>query len=128
MSLIKEAINVGAEDQSLWFYYQFLMTNLTDDVGQKSMVAALSRADKAQYTTEEIKWIEELLDEFNDEVKALKWIYEALVERTLALPRLQNRELLPPEKERLRLALVRLRDLDPMRKGRWDDLQAEYRL
>lgn len=121
---VKEALNVGPEDQSLWFYHQFLMSNLTDYVGRATIIPNMDFRDRITYVMAELEEIEELLQDFDD----VKWIYEALLEYTLALQRLEERQLEAAEKERLRGWLAKLRELDPLRNGRWDDVEADCKL
>ncbi|KAH8904023.1 protein prenylyltransferase [Coniochaeta sp. PMI_546] len=121
---VKEGLNVGPEDQSLWFYHQFLMSNVTDYVGRATIIPNLDFKDRITYVTTELEEIEELLEDFDD----VKWIYEALMEYTLSLQRLEERQLDAAEKERLRRWLGKLRELDPLRNGRWDDVEADCKL
>ena len=121
---VKEGLNVGPEDQSLWFYHQYLMSNITDYVGHATIVPNLELEERITYVTTEIEEIEELLEDFDD----VKWIYEALLEYTLSLQQLEERELEAAEKERLSLWLKKLRELDPLRNGRWDDVEVDCKL
>ncbi|KAJ9152300.1 Protein prenylyltransferase [Coniochaeta hoffmannii] len=121
---VKEALNVGPEDQSLWFYHQYLMSSITDYVGRATIVPNLDLEERVTYVTTEIEEIEELLEDFKD----VKWIYEALLEYTLSLQQLEERELDAAEKERLGLWLGKLRELDPLRNGRWDDVEVDCKL
>lgn len=121
---MKEGLNVGPEDQSLWFYHQFLMSNITDYVGRRTIIPNLDFKDRITYVTTELEEIEELLEDFDN----VKWIYETLLEYTLSLQGLQERQLDAAEKERLGLWLRKLRELDPLRNGRWDDVEADCKL
>jgi geranylgeranyl transferase type-2 subunit alpha len=121
---VKDGLNVGPEDQSLWFYHQYLMSHITDFVGRASIIPNLDSKDRVTYVNTELEDIEELLEDFHD----IKWIYEALLEYTLSLQRLEERELNAAEKERLGTWLKKLRELDPLRNGRWDDVEADCKL
>lgn len=121
---MKQGLNVGPEDQSLWFYHQYLMSNVTDYVGQPTIIPKLEFKDRVTYVTTELEDLEEILEDFSD----VKWIYEALLEYTLSLQRLEERQPDAAEKERLGVWLRKLRELDPLRNGRWDDVEAEYKL
>lgn len=85
------------------------------------MTSSLTQQDRIAYLTREIDEIKELLEDYGD----VKLIYEALFEYTRALCGLEGRE--PGEEERgdLGVWLGKLRVLDPMRRGRWEDLGRE---
>lgn len=100
------------------------MSNLTDYVGRATIIPNMDFRDRITYVMAELEEIEELLQDFDD----VKWIYEALLEYTLALQRLEERQLEAAEKERLRGWLAKLRELDPLRNGRWDDVEADCKL
>ncbi len=123
LSQIREALNVGPEDQSLWYYHQFLILALTTPSGHPAaaMTASFTQQDRITYLTREIEEIKELLEDYGD----VKLIYEALFEYTRALCGLEGREVGEGEKGELRGWLGRLRVLDPMRRGRWEDLGRE---
>ncbi|KAJ2899345.1 uncharacterized protein MKZ38_003274 [Zalerion maritima] len=124
LDLVREALNVGPEDQSLWYYHQFLILNLINDVKQATIVPNITVEQKSEYVQREIDDIKDFLEDYDD----IKWIYEALLEYTLALAKLESREATTSEKEDLKTWLTKLRELDPMRKGRWDDVEKEYGL
>ncbi|KAH8883802.1 geranylgeranyl transferase type-2 subunit alpha [Thozetella sp. PMI_491] len=124
LALIREALNVGPEDQSLWYYHLFLILNLTDYVGRPSITPGLSQEERVSYLTREIEDIKDLLEDYDD----VKWIYEALLEYTISLSQLEARPLNNGEKEDLKTWLANLRKNDPMRNGRWDDIAAQYGL
>lgn len=121
---MRGGLNVGPEDQSLWFYHQYLMSNVTDYVGRPTIMPNLEFEDRVTYVTTELEELEEILEDFGD----VKWIYEALLEYTLSLQRLEERQPDAAEKERLGAWLGKLRQLDPLRNGRWDDVEAECKL
>lgn len=124
LELIRGAVNVGPEDQSLWYYHQFLLLNLTSRDPNTSMVPHLSTPDRVAYIQTEIAEIKDLLEDYVD----IKWIYEALMGCTLAVAEVEGRELSEGERGEMRGWLGRLRELDPMRKGRWDDEEKRYGL
>lgn len=88
------------------------------------MVPHLSTADRMSYITTEIDEIKDLLEDYED----IKWIYEALIGCTLAVAEVEGRESNEGEKGEMRGWLGKLRELDPMRKGRWDDEEKRYGL
>ncbi len=73
------------------------------------------------YVTREIDNIKDLLEDYVD----VKWIYEALLEYTVALTQLQERRPEPDELQDLQAWLEKLKALDPMRQGRWNDVEVE---
>ncbi|KLU91995.1 geranylgeranyl transferase type-2 subunit alpha [Magnaporthiopsis poae ATCC 64411] len=124
LKLIRDALNVGPEDQSLWYYHQFLMLNVFDTLGSESMAPNLSTAERVAYVSREMDDIKDLLEDYDD----TKWLYEALVEYTVALSRVESRKLTDEELGHLREWLGKLEELDPMRKGRWTDARKEHGL
>ncbi|KAJ4306816.1 Rab geranylgeranyltransferase [Collariella sp. IMI 366227] len=118
LAQIREALNVGPEDQSLWYYHQFLVLNIVYPGKHPAMTAGLTLYDRVGYLTREIEEIKELLEDYDD----VKLIYEALFEYTLYLCELEGRK--PNEEERGSWGwLGKLKKLDPMRNGRWEDLE-----
>lgn len=122
LGIIREALNVGPEDQSLWFYHQFLMTNLIDYIGRPTITPHFSHEERMTYAIRELDDIKDLLLDYDD----IKWIYEALLEYTIAVTKMEERPLAENEIIEARAWLAKLRELDPMRGGRWDDVEAEY--
>ncbi|KAL2185009.1 protein prenylyltransferase [Thermothelomyces heterothallicus CBS 203.75] len=119
LSQIRNALNVGPEDQSLWYYHQFLILNIVEPEKHPSMTRGFTREDRVAYLRREIDEIKDLLEDYED----VKLIYEGLFEYTLYLCQLEERQ--PDETERADLAawLGKLKQLDPMRNGRWADLE-----
>ncbi|CAK7221051.1 Rab geranylgeranyltransferase [Sporothrix bragantina] len=122
LNIIREALNVGPEDQSLWFYHQFLMLDLIEYTGRPTMVPHLTLEERMAYIARELEDIRDLLTDYDD----VKWIYEALFEYTLAVAKMENRSLSEAERVEVQAWLAQLRKLDPKRNGRWDDLEMEY--
>lgn len=58
----------------------------------------------------------------------MKWIYEALIEYTLAISQLDSRSTTSEEKTEVAQWLAELRELDRKRNGRWDDLETKLAL
>ena len=121
---MREALNVGPEDQSLWYYHQFLILNLVEHTARATITPRLAPEDRVSYITREIEDIRDLLEDYDD----IKRIYEALLEYTLALAQVEEREPSGDEKGDMKAWLARLRALDPMRAGRWDDTERQYGL
>ncbi|KAK1688457.1 hypothetical protein BDP55DRAFT_547856, partial [Colletotrichum godetiae] len=125
LDLVREALNVGPEDQSLWFYHHFLVQNMTEESdGRPKIAPSLSSTQKASYVRREIEDIKDLLEDYDD----ITWIYKALLDYTRALPRIEGRELSEEETEELQTWMAKVRQLDPMRNGRWKDLEKECNL
>ncbi len=121
--MMRNALWTDSNDQSLWFYYQFLMTTLVDHVGHASIVPNFSHLDRAEYVTRQLIDLKDMLDGAED----CKWIYNALLEYTLALCEMEERTPTDDERVDLTAWLNHLQSLDPMRKGRWDDLEIVLR-
>ncbi|KAF3765525.1 protein prenylyltransferase [Cryphonectria parasitica EP155] len=124
LALIREALNVGPDDQSLWYYHQFLMLDLVKHVDQPTITISLTNKDRVTYITREIEDIKDLLEDYDD----CKLIYERLMDYTLALAALEQRSLRDDEQSDLKTWLSKVRELDPMKKGRWDDLERQMGL
>ncbi|TVY15448.1 Geranylgeranyl transferase type-2 subunit alpha [Lachnellula arida] len=105
--------------QSAWFYYQFLMTTLTDPVGHATITPNFTAEERVEFVIRQLADLKEMLDGAEDN----KWIYNALIEYTLDLSQMEERQPRPDEKQDCILWLAELRKLDPLRNGRWDDLE-----
>ncbi|KAK8129428.1 hypothetical protein PG999_001808 [Apiospora kogelbergensis] len=131
LELAREGLNVGPEDQSLWYYHQFLMDQITtrgegkeDDVkhgeGVKGLIAPnLSLADRREFIDREVAEIKDLLEDYAD----VKLIYEALLEYTMAYQAMGESSEDIVNEDEMMAWLAKLRELDPLRQGRWDDLE-----
>ncbi|KAL7895571.1 hypothetical protein HDV63DRAFT_381763 [Trichoderma sp. SZMC 28014] len=118
LNLVREGLNVGPEDQSLWYYHQFLVSQIIGDGNGQSITPALTTDEKMAYLKREIEEITDLSEDYGD----IKWIYEALLEYTLALNRLEDNS---DGAGNLQTWLAKLRSLDPMRMGRWKDVEQQ---
>lgn len=121
---IRSALNVGPEDQSLWYYHQFLINAVCKAVGTGPIVSGMAMEDCRRYVANEIDFIQELLEDYSD----VKLIYEALVEYTLVADKLTTDGLTNTDKQSLSEWLKQLRDLDKKRQGRWKELEARVEL
>ncbi|KAI1798655.1 protein prenylyltransferase [Daldinia bambusicola] len=115
LDLVREALNVGPEDQSLWYYHQYLVSQIVNRTGQPTIAPALTTAERTAYVKKEIDDIKDLLEDYRD----VKWIYESLLEYTIALKGFGEQVEDPAE------WLAKVRALDPMRAGRWDDVEKQ---
>jgi geranylgeranyl transferase type-2 subunit alpha len=109
--------------QSAWFYYQFLMTTLTDYVGHGTITPNFTPEERAEYVTRQLVILKDMLDGAED----CKWIYNALIDYTMALCRMEERMPDLDEKQDCATWLAELRKLDPDRSGRWHDLEKSLR-
>ncbi|KAF5001368.1 hypothetical protein FDECE_10972 [Fusarium decemcellulare] len=124
LDLVRDALNVGPEDQSLWYYHQFLVLNLADRAGSRQVAPNLTVDQRKSYIDREIADIKDLLEDYDD----IKWIYEALIEYAVALNHLTGQAADLEYQSDLASWLTKLRELDPKRNGRWSDLQKELGL
>ncbi|KAK3943589.1 hypothetical protein QBC46DRAFT_281892 [Diplogelasinospora grovesii] len=124
LGLVREGLNVGPDDQSLWYYHQWLMLNLVDHVGKPTIVPHFTLENRVTYFMREIREIKDLLEDYKD----VQLIYESLVDYTLSLCQLEERQPNADEKGELVRWLDKLRKLDPMRSGRWTDLERDIGL
>ncbi|KAJ6441706.1 geranylgeranyl transferase type-2 subunit alpha [Purpureocillium lavendulum] len=121
---VNEGLNVGPEDQSLWYYHEFLVSNVAETRDAGTIAPNLSLDDRRSHLVAEIDNIRELLEDYAD----MKRIYDALIDYTVALGRMDDRKLHDDEKADVAEWLEKLRLLDPKRKGRWNDLAQELGL
>lgn len=118
---MRNGLNVSPEDQSLWYYHQFLILNLVEYGAHQSIVPQLTADERISYIAREITDIKELLEDYTD----IKWIYDALIEYSLAIGQLGGRKLDGEESAEVVDWLRKLKELDPKRNGRWNDWDTE---
>ncbi|KAI3317565.1 protein prenylyltransferase [Xylariaceae sp. AK1471] len=121
LNLVQEALNVGPEDQSLWYYHRYLMYQVVGSEGKPTITPNLTAEKKISYLEQEIEIIKDLLADFSD----IKWPYEAILEYTLALCKLQPGATAKGEENDPNFWLPKLRKLDSMQSGRWDDVERQ---
>ena len=73
--------------QSAWFYYQFLITTLAGYAGHATITPNLTPEDRVEYVTRQLVILKDMLDGAED----CKWIYNALIDYTMALCRMEER-------------------------------------
>lgn len=124
LSLICEAINTDPFDQSIWFYHQYLLSVISPSCPPNRLVVQdLTDGERQKYYDNEMGYIREILE---DEVDC-KWIYEALL--GLAEVYLEvDADTKSFTTKDMRSWLDELKRLDPLRRGRWDDLQGRLSL
>ncbi|KAI3325939.1 protein prenylyltransferase [Xylariaceae sp. AK1471] len=119
LSIVREALNVGPEDQSLWFYHSFLISHIVDHRNRQTIAPALTMEERIAYLRCEIDDIKDLLVDFPN----IKWIYEGLLECSLALERLGQRvERDSDGASGPNIWLAKVQALDPMRTNRWKEM------
>ncbi|KAK5719833.1 Rab geranylgeranyltransferase [Elasticomyces elasticus] len=122
--LITKALYTDPYDQSLWFYHQYLMATLDpSNVQAPPVLDPCSPAEQTHYLEQEIESVKEMLDGAED----CKYIYQALLEysgRYLALEPGTKTVTTSDLGEWLR----ELRKIDPLREGRWRDLERKMKL
>ncbi|KAK5658621.1 hypothetical protein OQA88_2014 [Cercophora sp. LCS_1] len=131
---VRDLLGVDPKDQSLWYYHQFLMLSLIGFAGRPTITPEFTVEDRITYATREIDEVKDLLESFDeddddeDDREGLKRIYEALLDYTLALCQFQERKPDGEEKANLTTWLRKMKELDPMRNGRWTDLERDLGL
>ncbi|RDW81089.1 Rab geranylgeranyltransferase BET4 [Aspergillus mulundensis] len=106
-------------DQSLWFYHQNLMCTFDPSKSGQTMAPNLTRTERLGYIHREIEEIQEMLDGAED----CKYLYQALIDCTLLAARVEQRTLDGEQKTQVSAWLSELKKLDPLRAGRWLELE-----
>lgn len=105
--------------QSAWFYYQFLMTTITDPIGHGIITPNFTQSDRIDYVKNQLVVLTDMLDGAED----CKWIYSALIEYTVALYEMKGIAPGQDDKRNCQFWLGELRKQDSARSGRWDELE-----
>ena len=87
------------------------------------MAPSLEDKERVMYLRRELETISDMLDGAED----CKWIYQALIHLTMLVSRCEG-DLSPAAKQNLSEWLSELKILDPLRKGRWIDLEESLKL
>ena len=119
LELITRALYTDPYDQSLWFYHQYLMSTL--DPSNRQSVTILdpcTNGNRLDYLEQELDNVKEMLDGAED----CKYIYQALLEYSQQYLEVEagNKKVTTME---MRGWLDELRKIDPLREGRWADLE-----
>ena len=122
LELIERALWAGSEDQSLWFYHQYLMCTFDPKYAAESMVPDLAMVERIAYVSKEIIKIREMLDGAED----CKWIYQSLIHLNLLYHEISNDWY--EEASQIGEYIDELAKLDPLRLGRWNDLKAQIKV
>ncbi|QIW96805.1 hypothetical protein AMS68_002323 [Peltaster fructicola] len=129
--LITTALYTDPYDQSLWFYHQYLMSTLDEGsptnhqqyARDTSILSNVTNEDRMHYLDQELDSIKDMLDDAED----CKYIYQALLEYAASYMQIEagNKKL---STQQLRAWLDELMKLDPLREGRWHDLEKKLML
>ncbi|OJD23469.1 hypothetical protein ACJ73_05177 [Blastomyces percursus] len=122
LKLIHRAL-IDPYDQSLWFYHQNLMCTFDPPLAAGTMAPNLTDAERLEYLEREVEAITEMLDGEED----CKWIYQALINCGAIISRVEG-EMSTEMKQRISRWVCELKRLDPLRRGRWLDLEASLSL
>jgi geranylgeranyl transferase type-2 subunit alpha len=119
LSLIYEAINTDPFDQSIWVYHQYLMSTISSNCpSQQLVVQDLTNGERRRYYEREMEYIREILEDEED----CRWIYESLLGLAEAYLQVDAETELVKTTD-MRAWLSELKRLDPLRRGRWQDLE-----
>lgn len=118
LALICEAINTDPFDQSIWFYHQYLMSTMSPDCpSEDRIVRDIDNGDRHHYYEHEMQYIRVILEDEED----CKWVYEGLLYLAGAFMEVDKATKVFTAED-MRLWLKELKRLDPLRRGRWEDL------
>ncbi len=122
--LITRALYTDSYDQSLWFYHQYLVSTLDPtNKCSTSILDPCTNADRLYYLDQELDSVKDMLDGAED----CKYIYQALLEYANRYLEVEagNKKVTTME---MKAWLEELRMLDPLRAGRWTDLERTLKL
>ncbi|KAK3698236.1 Rab geranylgeranyltransferase [Vermiconidia calcicola] len=122
--LITQALYTDPYDQSLWFYHQYLMSTLDPSNAQSAPILdPCTNADRLHYLEQELDSVKDMLDGAED----CKYIYQALLDYSRRYIDIEagNKKVTTME---MKQWLDELRKLDPLREGRWSDLEVKLGL
>ncbi|MCJ1250658.1 Rab geranylgeranyltransferase [Trapelia coarctata] len=122
LTMIQEALYTDSHDQSLWFYHQYLMCTFDPALASQSMAPNLTPKERLEYIESEMEKLIEMLEDDDES----KWIYQSLIQLTMLFKRCAGR--LPTQVGSLLEWMASLRKLDPLRRGRWEDLEKGFGL
>lgn len=122
--MVDNGLNVGPEDQSLWYYHQYLIWSVAEQPANLLILPEMALDDRVNLITREIDFIKDLLDDYKD----VKWIFEMLLEYTLLISKLGNESLDADQKCELEGWVLRIKTLDPQRWDRWEELTEKLKI
>lgn len=118
LELIQRALWAGSDDQSLWFYHQYLMSTFDPRYAGDSIAPDLTADERVKYVAQEFDRVQEMLDGAED----CKWIYQSLIQLSILYKSLTTKW--PLKASSVQTWIDELLRLDPLRAGRWNDLKA----
>lgn len=117
LELIQRALYADSNDQSLWFYHQYLICTFDPKYIDGSIAPNLRLDQRLEYLSLEYKKVLEMLDGAED----CKWIYQSLIQTSVLYKNLSNKW--PAPGGQIKSWIRELQQLDPLRKGRWHDME-----
>jgi geranylgeranyl transferase type-2 subunit alpha len=129
LDMITTALYTDPYDQSLWSYHQYLMSTL--DLGspvnqaeytktrKTAFLEPVADEDRVAYLEQEIESVKEMLDGAED----CKYIYQALLEYSRRRLELDGEDKEADTRRDMADWLEELKKLDPLREGRWRDME-----
>ncbi|KAE8352366.1 hypothetical protein BDV28DRAFT_135247 [Aspergillus coremiiformis] len=105
-------------DQSLWFYHQNLMCTFDPVVSGQTMAPNLHQSERLDYLRREIEEIQDMLDGAED----CKYIYQALIDCTVLVSKVEG-SMSRGDQQKVLSWISELKKMDPLRRGRWLDLE-----
>ncbi|KAF2277589.1 protein prenylyltransferase [Westerdykella ornata] len=124
LALICTAINTDPFDQSIWYYHEYLMSTLAPDCPDERLIALdLTNKERQEYYAHEMDYMREILDDEPD----CKWIYERLLDLATCYLQVEGGTKSFTTLD-LRKWLDQLKRIDPLRKGRWEELGAKLNI
>lgn len=85
-----------------------------------SMVPQLTEGERSKYVFQEIHRVQEMLDGAEN----CKWVYQSLIDLSVLSRKSTQHSYAPTEASTL--WVDKLLDLDPLRRGRWEDLKKTF--
>ncbi|CAK1354196.1 uncharacterized protein RHO25_001986 [Cercospora beticola] len=122
--LITKALYTDPYDQSLWFYHQYLMSTLDESNPKRPVILQnVGNADRLHYLDQELDNVKDMLGGAED----CKYIYQALLDYSRKYVEVEagNKKVTTAE---MKQWLEELRKIDPLREGRWADLEKKLNL
>ncbi|PGG96776.1 hypothetical protein AJ79_09459 [Helicocarpus griseus UAMH5409] len=124
LNLIHRAL-IDPYDQSLWFYHQNLMCTFDPALASGTMAPNLTDAERLKYLENEV----EVITEMSDGEEDCRWIYQALINCSMIISRMEGGGGMSTGMKQQISGWVReLKRLDPLRQGRWLDLETSLKL
>ena len=124
IELITRALYTDPYDQSLWFYHGYLMSTLDPSNAQATPVLdPCTNSERVEYLEQEIDSVKDMLDGAED----CKYIYQALLEYSRRYLEVEagNKKVTSTE---MKNWSSELQNIDPLRAGRWKDMEMRMKL